>query len=339
MKNKIDCLEENVQQITMEYKALKSELEKQNGFTIKQFEEFRKQDANLNWRLNNTNKEISYRYLKGLHPDQYREALEEWYYQHTLTHLNLDSPKSFNEKIQWLKLYDSTPEKTRLADKFLVRDWVKARIGEQYLVPLLGVWDRFDDIDFDSLPNKFVLKTNHGSSWNVIVNDKESLDMEATRYKFNSWMKKNFAFCNGLELHYKNIVPKIIAEEFLESDKDLNDYRFFCFNGVIELIWVDMFQHENRIRNIYDKEWTLLPVIKQYPNNPEIDVRPTNYEKMMQLAQELSKGFIFVRVDFYEVKGKIYFGEMTFTSCSGYGDFLPETFNYELGEKLKLPIE
>ena len=203
------------------------------------------------------------------------------------------------------------------------------------------MWDRFDDIDFDTLPDQFVLKANHGSGWNIIVQDKEQLDLEATRAKFNNWMKKNFAFCNGLELHYKNIEPKIIAEQYISPDHNsLNDYKFFCFNGNIELIWVDANRYEGQhIRNIYSPDWKLLPVTKDYPNDNSLNLQPEYYEKMSELARTLSNGLICVRVDFYEVEGKIYFGEMTFTSGSGYGSFDPPEFDYELGCKMKLPGE
>ncbi len=336
-KNKeIEWLEQNLRYSMESMQELKDTLSRileQQGAQLNQL------DKKLDYRTNNINREISYRYLKGLHPDQYREAIEEWFYQSTMTHLDLDKPKTFNEKIQWLKLYDSTAEKTRLADKYLVRDWIKERIGEEYLIPLLGVWDRFEDIDFDTLPDQFVLKANHGSGWNVIVKDKESLNIEATRTKFNNWMKKNFAFCNGLELHYKDIEPKIIAEKYIKTDSgSVNDYKFFCFNGNIELIWVDANRYEGQhIRNIYSPDWELLLVTKDYPNDAGMDLKPECYEKMNELARILSKDFICVRVDFYEVDGKIYFGEMTFTSGSGYGRFNPPEFDYELGSKLKLP--
>lgn len=336
-KNKeIEWLEQNLRYSMESMQELKDTLSRileQQGAQLNQL------DKKLDYRTNNINREISYRYLKGLHPDQYREAIEEWFYQNTMTHLDLDKPKTFNEKIQWLKLYDSTAEKTKLADKYLVRDWIKEKIGEEYLIPLLGVWDRFEDIDFDTLPDQFVLKANHGSGWNVIVKDKESLNIEATRTKFNNWMKKNFAFCNGLELHYKDIEPKIIAEKYIKTDSgSVNDYKFFCFNGNIELIWVDANRYEGQhIRNIYSPDWELLPVTKDYPNDAGMDLKPECYEKMNELARILSKDFICVRVDFYEVDGKVYFGEMTFTSGSGYGTFNPPEFDYELGSKLKLP--
>lgn len=342
---KIEQLEKRIQDISQQLTAnanvIKDNLEKQNQTLTKQLSQLERSSKNLSSRIDNTNREISYRYLKGLHPDQYREALEEWYYQKTMTKLDLDNPKTFNEKIQWLKLYDSTPEKTRLADKYLVREWVKEKIGEEYLIPLLGVWSKFDDIDFDTLPDQFVLKANHGSGWNVIVKDKASLNIEATRIKFNNWMKKNFAFCNGLELHYKDIEPKIIAEQYIEAGiNGVNDYKFLCFNGNIELIWVDVDRFgEKHFRNIYSPDWELLPVTITYPNNVVLDLKPVAHKKMYELASELSQEFVCARVDFYEVNGKLYFGEITFTSESGYSKFSPNEFNFELGSKMKLPID
>lgn len=345
LQDRIDKQNQLLQQKNREIKQLEQSLR----YNVESVQELKsmlsrtleQQNKKLDYRTNTINREISYRYLKGLHPDQYREALEEWFYQHTMTKLDLDHPETFSEKIQWLKLYDSTAEKSRLADKYLVRDWIKEKIGEEYLIPLLGVWEKFDDIDFDILPDQFVLKANHGSGWNIIVHDKETLDLEATRVKFNNWMKKNFAFCNGLELHYKDIEPKIIAEKYISKDTNsLNDYKFFCFNGNIELIWVDTNRYEGQhIRNIYSPDWELLPVTKDYPNDTSMDLKPGCHEKMNELARILSKDFICVRVDFYEVDGKIYFGEMTFTSGSGYGSFHPLEFDYELGSKLKLPNE
>lgn len=173
-----------------------------------------------------------YDYYAQLSPQAYASELQEWFWDVMGKKLDLDNPRTYNEKIQWLKLYDSTPLKTRLADKYLVRDWVKEKIGEEYLVPLLGVWDSFDEIDFDALPQSFVLKANHGCGWNLIVKDKRLLDREDARRKFQTWMKLNFAYRNGLELHYMNIRPRIIAEAYLENDHDdLNDYKVFCFGG------------------------------------------------------------------------------------------------------------
>ena len=181
-------------------------------------QKIRANTINSTFKATNKNLRKDYDYYRSLDPSQYEEELKDWYKRRTKKELDLENPKTFNEKIQWLKLYDSTPIKTKLADKYLVREWVKEKIGEEYLVPLLGVWDKFDDIDFDKLPDKFVLKCNHGCGWNLIVTDKSKIDKVEAKKKFDKWMNTNFAFCNGLELHYKNIQPKIIAEEYLENN-------------------------------------------------------------------------------------------------------------------------
>lgn len=164
---------------------------------------------------------------------------------------NFDNPIGFNEKIQWLKLYDSTPIKGKLADKFAVRDWVKSKIGEEYLIPILGVYDNFEDIDFKVLPDKFVLKTNHASSTNVLVKDKAKLNLLETRLKFQRWLTTNYAFKKGFELHYGLIRPKIVCEKFM-GNGDLIDYKFFCFSGGIKFVWVDTGRYTNHKRIIYD---------------------------------------------------------------------------------------
>ena len=241
---------------------------------------------------------FEYKLCKYLPAEKYPEYLKDWFYRRTGEELNLENPQTFNEKIQWLKLYDSTPLKTKLADKYLVRDWVKEKIGEEYLIPLLGVWENFDDIDFDKLPDKFVLKANHGSAWNIIVTDKNSFDKKSAKQKFDKWLHTDYSI-KSFELHYKNIKPLIIAEEYIEADDgDLKDYKF-----------------------------NFSPCAKPY-----------NFEKMLKFANIMSKGFPFVRVDFYENDNKLYFGEMTFTSASGTHIFTPDVFNLELGKLIDLSL-
>lgn len=273
--------------------------------------------------------------------EPYKQALQIWYQKVTGTYLNLDNPRTFNEKIQWLKLYDSTPIKTRLADKYLVREWIKEKIGEKYLIPLLGVFDKFEDIDFNKLPNRFVIKCNHGSGWNIIVKDKSKLDLRTIKEKLDKWLHTNFAFLAGYELHYKNMSPKIIIEQYKEDDSgDLRDYKFLCFNGKVKYIWVDGERYSEHKRNLYDLEWNLIDKKigegKIYPN---IDYcpKPHNLNKMIEFATLLSKGFPFVRVDFFESNKQLYFGEMTFTSASGIHLTEPKSFILELGNLIKLP--
>lgn len=282
-----------------------------------------------------------YDYYRKLDLSEYKSELKKWYKKGTNKDLNLDNPKTFNEKIQWLKLYDSTPLKTKLTDKYLVREYVKEKIGEEYLVSLLGVWDKFDDIDFNKLPDKFVLKCNHGCGWNVIVTDKSRFNTSEAKKKFDKWMNTNFAFCNGLELHYKNIEPKIIAEEYLENkNKDLYDYKIMCFNGVPKFIGVDRNRFNGHSRDIFDLNWNKLPMgILFKKSSTKLD-KPKNLKKMINLAKKLSEKFSLVRVDFYILNdGSIKFGELTFTPESGASKFSYEKYDKMLGDKIVLPKE
>lgn len=269
----------------------------------------------------------------------YKQELQSWYQNIMGEYLNIDNPRTFNEKIQWLKLYDSTPIKTRLADKYLVRDWVKEKIGEQYLIPLLGVYDKFEEIDFDKLPNQFVIKCNHGSGWNIIVKDKVKLDLLEVKEKLDKWMSTNFAFRWGYELHYKNMQPKIIIEKYMEDESgELRDYKYTCFNGKPEFIWIDSERYTNHKRNLYDLNWKQLPykVNSKYQTFPSPQ-KPKCLDEMTHLAQILSKDFPYVRVDFYIINNHVYFGEMTFTSSSGTEDIYPRSFDIYLARKIKLP--
>ena len=266
----------------------------------------------------------------------YKAELMNWYAKHMHRPLSLDYPQTFNEKIQWLKLYDSTPIKTRLADKYLVRDWVKEKIGEKYLIPLLGVYDKFEDINFDNLPNQFVIKCNHGCGYNIIVKDKSTLNLAEVKTKLAKWMNENFAFKCGCELHYRDIPPKITIEKYMQDESgELRDYKFMCFNGAIELILLDSDRYSGHKRNIYDKNWTL-QAFSDFPNIKENIEAPKKLELMKTLAQALSKDFNFVRVDFYVVNDEIYFGEITFTPGSGTLKF-PNYINLKLGKMIKLP--
>ena len=282
-----------------------------------------------------------YARFRKLKPEQYEEALKKWYKRSTGKTLDLENPKTFNEKIQWLKLYDSTPLKTQLADKYLVREWVKEKIGEQYLIPLLGVWDHFDDIDFDQLPDQFVLKANHGSGWNIIVKDKSKFDVEDARQKFKAWLNYNFAFRYGFELQYLNIPPKIIAEQYMaDLDGDIYDYRFFCFSDGPKYVWLDIGSGTpDHKRNIYDLTWKLQDYHVTWPPIEPSPEKPSALEEMISLAKRLSEGLVFARVDFYFVGGRIYFGEMTFTPQSGIGRWdSPERIR-EYGDAIQLPAQ
>lgn len=281
----------------------------------------------------------SVKYYENLKIEKYEKEITEWFQLTTGEKLNLDKPKTYNEKIQWLKLYDSTPLKTQLSDKYRVREWVKEKIGEEYLIPLLGVWDSFDEIDFDVLPNKFVLKANHGCGWNIIVTDKSTFDKETAKEKFDVWMQTNFAYSVGLELQYLNIEPKIIAEEYIENfDEDVNDYKVFCFHGKADSIMMLTERKKGLKMSFYDLEWNQLPFTYSYPRNPEVTPKPENLEQLIQLAETLAEGFAHVRVDFYILNdGQIKFGEMTFTSGSGTCKWNPKEQNEIYGKMIELP--
>ncbi len=284
-------------------------------------------------------REAQYQYFKSLSPDQYPEALKKWYKKRTKKTLNLENPQTYNEKIQWLKLYDSTPLKTRLADKYLVRGWIAEKIGEEYLIPLLGVYDKFDDIDFDKLPEKFVIKTNHDSGSYRIVTDKSKFDVAEARNFFNEKMRTNFAFWAGLQLHYKNIVPKIIIEKYLEnSDNDLHDYKFWCFNGEVKYIEF-MSDRKKRLKvTYYDPELNRMPFGELYPQHESDIEKPDNLKHMINLAEKLAAGFSHVRVDFYRLNdGTIKFGEMTFTPSNGTVKWNPPEYDKIIGDLIKLP--
>lgn len=281
-----------------------------------------------------------YEYYSNLDRSDYPRELAEWFERRTKTPLNLDYPKTYNEKIQWLKLYDSTPLKTRLSDKYQVRQFVADTIGEDYLVPLLGVWNSFEDIDFSALPRKFVLKTNHASNTNIIVTDKDCLDREAAREKMDAWMAINYAFKNGFELQYLNIPPKIIAEEYIETGTDdINDYKIFCFNGKPDCIMYTGNRKECLNVAFFDLNWNKLDFAYSHPKITEDIPKPEKLNEMVALAEKLAAGFAHVRVDFYVLNdGSIKFGELTFTGASGATVWPDEAVNRRFGELITLPL-
>lgn len=306
---------------------------------LKELRELRQESLDSSWdNYRPGHLAENYVYLSSIPADRYPEELCKWYYHRTGETLNLANPRTVNEKIQWLKLYDATPLKTRLADKYLVREWVKEKIGEEHLIPLLGVWDSFDEIDFDSLPDQFVLKANHGSGWNIIVKDKTQFDREEAKKKFDVWLRSNFAFRVGLELQYMNIPPKIIAEQYMENINQLVDYKVWCSNGKARFIWVDTDRYTAHKRTLFSLEWEKLPItLGPYSADERGIPKPRNLEKMIRFAEMMCKEFALVRIDFYEVEDRLYFGEMTFTSTSGLNRTDPRSFEYEMGSWITLP--
>ncbi|MBO7219616.1 MAG: hypothetical protein J6V21_00305 [Alistipes sp.] len=264
--------------------------------------------------------------------------------------LNLDNPKTFSEKIQWLKLYNRKPEYTQMVDKFAVKEYVAKCIGKEFIIPTLGVWDKFEDIDFDALPNQFVLKTTHGggSGGVVLCRDKSKFDVQAAKIKFNKSLRQCI-YKNLKEWPYKNVPRRIIAEEFI-ADKghdDLTDYKFYCFNG--EPKYCQVIRDRNTIETIdfYDMKWNHMPFVGLVPvkkrttdlvlangNNPV--PKPMCLGDMAIVCRKLSRDLPFSRIDLYVVDHKIYFGEITFFPASGFGEFTPAEWNNKLGDLLEL---
>ena len=272
----------------------------------------------------------------------YREQLEGWYLRRAREVLRLDDPRTYNQKIQWLKLFESTPIKTRLADKYLVREWVRERIGEKYLIPLLGVYRSFDEIDFDPLPSQFVIKGNHGCGYNMIVRDKAQLDLDKAREEVDRWMRSNYGKRAGMELHYRDIEPLVVIEKFIEnksSGGDLYDYKFWCFNGRVGYV---MFLSERNLSGLkmafYDRDWVKQPFVPTRSVDGKTMPRPDNLDEMIGLAEKLSRGFAYVRVDLYRLDdGTVYFGEMTFTPASGLCHWNMPEMNVKFGDMIELP--
>lgn len=253
--------------------------------------------------------------------------------------LNLDNPQTFNEKIQWLKIHNRKPEYTTMVDKYEVKKYVSQIIGDQYVIPTLGVWDKFEDIDFQSLPNQFVLKCTHDSGGIVICRDKEKLDYDEARKKITKSLNSNY-YWFGREWPYKNVVPRIIAEPYLEDSDtgELRDYKFFCFNGKVRYFKVDYDRFVEHHANYYDVNKQILPFgIAACP--PIFDRQiafPENMDTMMSLSEQLAGAQPFIRIDFYAIKNRTLFGEITFYPASGFGKFVPEKWDKILGDMLDL---
>ena len=253
---------------------------------------------------------------------------------------NLKNPKTFNEKLNWLKLNDRNQKYTYMVDKFEVKKYVSELIGKEYIIPTLGVWDRFEDIDFDKLPKQFVIKCTHDSEGLVIVKDKDKLDINYARKKIQKAMDYNFYYI-GREWPYKNIKPRIIIEKYIEDniDRELRDYKFFCFNGQPKAMFIASDRSIGKTKfDYFDLEFNHLDLIQHYPNTTKLLKKPKNFEKMIELSKILSKEIPHVRVDFYEVDGKIYFGEFTFYHFSGFMPFKPKKWDDIFGDWIKLDI-
>ena len=275
---------------------------------------------------------------------KFREELIKKQFKSNLDYeVNLDNPQTFNEKIQWLKLYNHDPLITKCADKYLAREYIKEKVGEEYLIPLLGVWDRVEDIDFDSLPNQFVLKVNWGWGQNIIVQDKAKLNIEEVKNKLNNWLEPfSNHYYYSFEWSYKNIKPKIICEKYIEQlDGQVYDYKIFCFNGDPRYIQVDLDRFTDHKRCIYDHHWNKQEFKSHvsygfYSGNIK---KPKKLELILDLSKKISSNFYHVRVDWYIIKEKLYFGELTFYHGNGVEQFSIPEWDYKWGQLLELPKE
>ncbi len=291
------------------------------------------------------NPPYDYNFLLNLNEKEYPKYLKKIFKTMTGEELNLKHPKTFNEKIQWLKLYDSTPLKTQLTDKILVRDWVKEKIGEEYLKPLLWKGKNFDDIPFEKLPEKFIIKANNGSKWQFKIKDKASLldkkDLyNFIRLRFNGWMEQNFFPVAGFEMQYKNIKPQILIEPLLiENENNFPiEYEIYCFNGIPKIYQKIIFSTPSKCC-VYNEDFTQcdLTFNSEYEKFWE---EPNEYiKKAVYLSKILSKGFKLVRVDWMQHINNLYFNEMTFTPFSGFFIFNNQKWNSYLGKLLYLNKE
>ena len=255
--------------------------------------------------------------------------------------LNLSNPKTFNEKMQWLKLYDRKDIYTLMVDKYEAKRYVKEIIGDEYIIPTIGVYDSFDEMDFEKLPDQFVIKCTHDSGGNVIVKNKKNIDRKKIKKKINKCLKRNYYYVHR-EWPYKNVKPRIIVEKYLEDNKhnSMRDYKFFCFNGIPKIMYISegLENHLTASMSFYDMNFELLDCkrsdYKQLKGKIE---KPKNFEKMKVFAANLSKQIPHVRVDFYEVNGQLFFGELTFYTCSGYIPFSSKKWDLILGNQIELP--
>jgi hypothetical protein len=277
-------------------------------------------------------------YFNWLRDDLYLKMV---YRFKTGRRLELKKPATFNEKLQWLKLYDRNPLYTKLVDKYEVKKYVADIVGEEYIIPLIGVYDSIDDMDFNILPDKFVLKCTNDSGSVIICTNKAELNVEETRAKINKHLKRRYYY-HSREWPYKNIKPRIVCEEFVsESDKPPEDYKVMCFNGHAKLVQIhkDRFSSSHLV-DFYDLKWNKTSIhVEGFPNTDIVIPRPGNFEKMISLSEILSKDKHYVRIDWYVIGSKLYFGEITFFDASGFLNF--ENYNDDLllGSWIKLPID
>ena len=288
-----------------------------------------------------------YRFLINANLGLYNKMLDEEYLKRKFRaamgyELSLKDPKTFSEKLQWLKLYDRKPEYTMMVDKYRVREYVSKTIGEEYLIPLLGMWEDPEDIDFDALPERFVLKCNHNSGQGMCVcKDKSKLNVQKVKKELKKGLRQDY-YLTGREWPYKDVKRCVIAEQYMEDSGtvELRDYKFFCFNGEVKMLYIATDRQavckETKF-DFFDMDFNHLDFTNGHPNATVVPEKPTQFQKMKELAEKLSQGIPHVRVDLYEVDGRIYFGELTFSHWSGMEAFEPMEWDHKIGRWLTLP--
>ena len=284
----------------------------------------------------------NYRFLINAHLGKYDKMTDEEYLKKCFKacmgeDLHFDNPQTFNEKLQWLKLYDRKPEYTMMVDKYKVREYIKEQLGEEYLIPLLGVWDKAEDIDFDKLPNQFVLKCNHNYGLGMyICKDKSKLtqkEIKVIRKNLTKGLQQDY-YLTGREWPYKDVPRKIIAEKYMEDETgQLRDYKFYCFNGEPKIIMINSDREIGKTKaDYFDMDFNWLDFKWGYDHAPVKPLKPKKFEKMKEIAAVLSKDIPELRVDFYEVDNKIYFGELTFFDGSGFDKIEPKEWDKKIGD-------
>jgi hypothetical protein len=284
----------------------------------------------------------------------------EWLYRAVFQKkIDWDTPQTINEKLQWIKLYDHNPQYTKMVDKYAAKQYVADMIGEQYVIPTLGVWNHFDEIDFDQLPNQFVLKCTHDSGSVVICKDKSKLDKKTAKEKIEKSLKSNYYWL-GREWPYKNVPPRIIAEQYMQDDelsdckplnyefglmekteKGLTDYKFYCFNGKAKIVMIasNRFSAKQTTFDYYDRKFNHLPFQWGNPSSNVLQKKPNRLDEMFAIAEHLANNIPEVRVDLYLTNNHIYFGEFTFFDGSGFDLIEPNEWDYKIGELLQLPLK
>lgn len=257
--------------------------------------------------------------------------------------IDLKNPKTFNEKIQWLKLYDRNPMYSTMVDKYEAKKYVAERIGDEYIIPTYGIWDRFDEISFANLPKQYVLKCTHDSGGLAIVRNADNVNFQAVKKKINKSLRTNF-YMQNREWPYKNVTPRIIAEKYMENDdgQPLRDYKFYCFDGEPKFLYISegMENHATAKISFLSCDWKFASYERSdYQSFKELPPKPTQFEKMKAIASKLSLGIPFLRVDLYEINGHIYFSELTFSPCGGFMPFKNAAHDYDIGSMLSLPME